>query len=707
MEPHQYQQIRKLFDDYLRMYANRDDTLTTHFSDDFSGFTGGGDFLVKNKAEWVGITRQDFNQVKESIRIELKDLAIQSLTENVAITTGFFKIHLPIKDHILSRETARLVLVFRREGTAWKICHSGISIPYHLVREGEVYPMQELTSRNQALEATIAERTAQLSVANEQLHQTNQVLTRKIAEHQRTEEALQRSEELHRSILQASPDDITITDAAGRIVMVSPMAMKMYQESESSAYQGRLITDFIVPEDRARALEQVTMRLKGVRTNANEYRGLRPNGSTFEIEVNSDFIRNSAGLPTGMVVIVRDITERKQAEAERNRLETQNWQLQKSESLGRMAGAIAHNFNNQLQAVMMSLELAMGEQTNSTKDGQGLAVALQAARKAAEVSRMMLTYLGQSQTSHEPADLTLLCRQCLPLLVAGMPKHVNLVADLPETGPSVEVNTSQIQQLLTNLITNAWEACGSKQGRIDVRIGTAVAPDALPDDNRFPIEWQPHSSAYACLSVTDTGSGIAPEDIDKLFDPFFSRKFAGRGLGLPVVLGIVRAHDGAVTVESIPGSGSTFRIFLPISTQAAPPEPIPSQSLDLGSTGGTVLFVDDNPAVRQSIEPALRHAGYQVLVADNGLAAVELLRQDPGRVDCVLCDMTMPGLNGWETLAALRKLAPGLPVILASGFSRAEVMAGDHPEKPQAFLHKPYQMTDLVTALRQAMQRES
>ena len=477
--------------------------------------------------------------------------------------------------------------------------------------------------------------------------------------------------------------------------------------SDNSAYQGKLVTDFIVPEDRARALEQVTMRLKGVRTSANEYRGLRPNGSTFDIEVNSDFIRNSAGLPTGMVVIVRDITERKLAEAERTRLETQNWQLQKSESLGRMAGAIAHNFNNQLQAVMMSLELAMGVETDSQKDNRGLAVAMQAAKKAADVSRMMLTYLGQSQSSYQPADLSLLCRQCLPLLAAGTPKYVNLVTDLPESGPSVEVNASQIQQLLTNLITNSWEACGSKQGRITIQIDTVLAPDALPANNRFPIEWQPHASAYACLTVTDTGSGIAPEDIDKLFDPFFSRKFTGRGLGLPVVLGIVRAHDGAVTVESVPGSGSTFRVFLPISTKAAPTEPIPSHSLATNSTGGTVLFVDDNQAVRQSIEPALIHAGYQVLVADNGLAAVELLRQDPGRVNCALCDMTMPGLNGWETLAALRKLAPGLPVILASGFSRAEVMSGNHPEKPQAFLHKPYQMNDLLTALRQAMHRDS
>lgn len=166
MDANDYQMIRQLFDDYVRMYASRDDRLTAHFSEDFSGFTGGGDFLVKNRAEWVAITRQDFAQVKELIRIELKDLAIQSLADTIAVATSFFTIHLPIKDHILSRETARLVLIFRKEAADWKISHSSISIPYPLVREGEVYPLKELVERNRVLEAMVAERTADLNAQN-------------------------------------------------------------------------------------------------------------------------------------------------------------------------------------------------------------------------------------------------------------------------------------------------------------------------------------------------------------------------------------------------------------------------------------------------------------------------------------------------------------------------------------------------------------
>src|SRR5450756_2750421 len=173
MNANDYQTIRQLFDDYLLMYASRDDRLTTYFSEDFSGFTGGGDFLVKDREEWVAITRQDFAQVKDPLRIELKDLAIQSLADTIAVTTGFFTIHLPIKDHVLSRETARLVLIFRKESAGWKIAHSSISIPYHGVGAGEVYPLKDLADRNRFLEEQVAERTVQLSQANDGLCQSN------------------------------------------------------------------------------------------------------------------------------------------------------------------------------------------------------------------------------------------------------------------------------------------------------------------------------------------------------------------------------------------------------------------------------------------------------------------------------------------------------------------------------------------------------
>jgi diguanylate cyclase (GGDEF)-like protein len=169
MRPERERLIRSLFEEYIEMYASRDDRLTARFSENFSGYTGGGDFLVKDRNEWMRITRQDFAQVTGRIRIEMLDLSMQDISEDLVVVAAFFHIHLPIVDHILSRETARLVLIFRLESEDWKIVHSGISIPYHLVRDGEVYPIKGLHERNRELEALVDERTRALEDANDKL----------------------------------------------------------------------------------------------------------------------------------------------------------------------------------------------------------------------------------------------------------------------------------------------------------------------------------------------------------------------------------------------------------------------------------------------------------------------------------------------------------------------------------------------------------
>jgi diguanylate cyclase (GGDEF)-like protein/PAS domain S-box-containing protein len=314
------QTIWQLFQDYIRMYSSRDDMLTAEFSEDFSGFTGGGDFLVKDKEEWVAITRQDFAQIKDPVRIELKDLAIQSLAGTIAVAAGFFHIHLPIKDHIFSRQITRLLLIFRKEATGWKICHSSYSNPYHLVSAGEIYPLKELTERNGSLERLVDERTNQLSSANNSLGRVNEELGRQLAHHTLVAEALRRSEVLYRSIIQASPDAVAITDCDGRILLVSPVALSMFGVAVEAEFMGRSVLDFIVAEDRARALSQIAVRREGPATGPTEYHGQHVDGSGFDIEVKSESIRDAEGSPTGMVVIVRDITSRKHAESEREEL---------------------------------------------------------------------------------------------------------------------------------------------------------------------------------------------------------------------------------------------------------------------------------------------------------------------------------------------------------------------------------------------------
>ncbi len=423
-----------------------------------------------------------------------------------------------------------------------------------------------------------------------------------------------------------------------------------------------------------------------------------PDGKTITLLTSKMPLCNTEGAISGVLGTYMDITERKQAEAVKERLEAQSQQLQKAESLGRMAGAIAHHFNNQLGVVMGNLDLAMINLPHGTQTHSDIAEAMKASHRAAEVSGLMLTYLGQTAGKREPLDLSEACRRSLPILRAAMPKDVALETDLPSLGPAISANANQIQQVLTNLVTNAWEAVGDGRGAIPLRIKTVSAAD-IPTANRFPIDWQPQDHAYACLEVVDVGCGIADHDIEKLFDPFFSSKFTGRGLGLPVVLGIVRAHGGAVMVESEPGRGSVFRVFFPVSAEAVPRQPDKAAKAREIEGGGTVLVVEDEGMLRNMAEAMLTHLGFAVLAAKDGVEAVEVFRQHQDTIRCVLCDLTMPRMNGWETLAALRKLAPDIPVILTSGYDEARVMQGDHPELPQAFLHKPYQMRDLEAAI--------
>ncbi|MFH0995657.1 MAG: ATP-binding protein [Pseudomonadota bacterium] len=273
-------------------------------------------------------------------------------------------------------------------------------------------------------------------------------------------------------------------------------------------------------------------------------------------------LRTRAG---GAVIIHTDITRHKLDEAEREKLETLNWQLQKSESLGRMAGAIAHHFNNQLSAVIGNLELTMLKLSHQN-DGavKNLTAAMQATRKAATVSNLMLTYLGQTTGKCESMDISNICRQYLPMLQAGLQAHVALKTDLPSTGPIISANTNQIQQVLISLVTNASESIGNNRGTIHLTV-KKVSPEDIPVFHLFPIDWKPQDTPYACIEIGDTGSGIANMDIEKIFDPFFSTKFPGRGLGLSVSLGIVKSHGGGISVASDPDQGSVFRIFLPVS----------------------------------------------------------------------------------------------------------------------------------------------
>ncbi len=425
----------------------------------------------------------------------------------------------------------------------------------------------------------------------------------------------------------------------------------------------------------------------------------RKDGTTFTGLISARTLTIS-GSPH-VISVTRDITEPRRMEVEKQQLETRNRQLQKAESLGRMAGAIAHHFNNQLQSVMGNLEL-MHEPTGKTDAAICLTRAKQAAERAAEVSRLMLVYLGQTSPEMAPCLLSELCQGALPVLRAGLPDTACLEVECPSPGPVVQGDASQIQQLLTNLVTNAWEALGASRGTARLSL-TACQAEAIPIAHRFPVGWQPREPDYACLEVRDTGCGIPSENLETLFDPFYSTKFTGRGLGLPVVLGIVQAHGGGIVVESRLGEGSSFRVYFPISTATMAPPPQAGPRGASAAWQGTLLLVDDDGFLLESTGAMVELMGFTLLTARDGVEALEVFQQHREDIRCVITDLTMPRMDGWETLTALRQLQPTLPVILASGYDKGQVMAGARAERPQAFLSKPFGLRQLREAVDQAL----
>jgi len=534
------------------------------------------------------------------------------------------------------------------------------------------------------------------------------------------EEALRESEEKYRLLVENANEAVCVLQD-GIFRYANRMCGEMLGVPVAELI-GVSMLKFLNPDDRETAINQ-HLRILRVEPAAGrtDFRILTRHGEERWVDVNSvEIVWNGK---TATLNFATDITDRKlaeealRAEVAKAELEAQNRQLQKAESLNLMAGAIAHTFNNQLGVVIGNLELAMMELSQGTSPHAKITAAMKASNRAAEVSGLMLTYLGQSFDKLEPLDLSDACRRGLPMLRAAMPRNVVLETDLPSPGPVISANENEIQQVLTNLITNACEAVGEGRGAIHLNIKT-VSPSEIPASHRFPIGWQPQDHAYACMEAADAGCGIEDKDIEKLFDPFFTSKFTGRGLGLPVVLGIVKAHGGAVTVESEPNRGSTFRVFLPISGEEVPRQPdkvgnngncgdtlqqgvptIPSPAETEGS--GTVLLVEDEEMVRDMAAAMLKRLGFSVVEAKDGVEAVDVFRKHKDKIRCVLCDNTMPRMNGWETLTALRKLAPDIPVILASGYDEAQVMAGDHAEWPQIFLGKPYKLKGLSDAIGQ------
>jgi PAS domain S-box-containing protein len=686
MDANEYQKIRQLFDDYLRMYASRDDRLTAFFSENFSGFTGGGDFLVKDREEWVAITRQDFAQVKDPIRIELKDLAIQSLADTIAVATGFFTIHLPIEDHILSRETARLVLIFRQEFAGWKISHSSISIPYYLVREGEVYPLKELVDRNQFLEKLVAERTLQLSEANDNLQRTNERLAREIAEHKQTEEALLESEAHYRLLTENASDVVWKVDSDYRFTYISPADERLrgYRADEVIGHHVfELFDEEGVAALKKIARERETAERQGTKTGTKtfEARHRCKDGRWLWAEISSTPERDAHGAITGYHGMTREITERKEHEKELLKIE-------KLESLGVLAGGIAHDFNNILTGIMGNISFAQLFLDDTHKSYKPLAEAEKASRRAEELARQLLTFARGGEPVKKVVSLRHLVNETLSLVLRG--SNVKGTIEIPDSIHSIEADEGQMAQVFHNIIINAKQAMPGG-GTLTV----TARNETLDNENTMALP----GGSYVKLSFADQGCGISDDVLKRIFDPYFTTKTSGRGLGLASAHSIVKKHGGHIGVNSVIGQGTTVTIHLPSTgaTYSIYQSDYVAETTGV-HTGGSILVMDDEEIIRRIATNMLEHLGYQVATCEDGTEAIARYtdaRESGTPFSAVIMDLTIPGgMGGKEAARQIRAIDPKACLIVSSGYSDDPIMSDYTTYGFKGALAKPYNIKE-------------
>ncbi|HEU4680297.1 MAG TPA: PAS domain S-box protein [Gemmatimonadales bacterium] len=407
----------------------------------------------------------------------------------------------------------------------------------------------------------------------------------------------------------------------------------------------------------------------------------------------------------GAALVVRDISEQKLAEEEERDREEALRQAQKLESIGVLAGGIAHDFNNLLTGIMGNAGMARRAVLagRSEHAANMLQDVLKASERAADLTRQLLAYAGKGQFVIQPVDLCRLVTEVSTLIRASISKKITLVLDVPDECPPIEGDRTQLQQLVMNLVINGGEAIGDEGGTLTVRLRTEHFTERRERTRTegFPI----FPGEYVRIDVIDSGSGMDPETRDRIFEPFFTTKFLGRGLGLSAALGIVRGHRGAIGVLSEPGRGTTFTVLLPVirDTRRAPRHSQEVYPEHDHQGVGTILVVDDEPAVRALAASILQEAGYTVELAEDGVRAVERLTALGGSVSLVLLDLTMPRLGGAETALEVRRILPTVPIVAMSGYGDLEVMEQFSRAQIDDYLPKPFTPEHLTSKVRDVL----
>lgn len=391
----------------------------------------------------------------------------------------------------------------------------------------------------------------------------------------------------------------------------------------------------------------------------------------------------------GVLLNYHDVSQRIAAQEEQKNLEKQLQQTQRLESLGVLAGGIAHDFNNLLMAIQGYSELTISDIPSDSIAIKYLNEIQKATNRAAELCRQMLAYSGRANFIKETVDLHRMVKEMTELLQASVTRKSRLVFETSGEAPIIYADVAQINQVIMNLVINASEAINHSSG--EIRICTAIVECSSDELRSQYIDSELPSGRYACLEVSDNGCGMSEDTLERLFDPFFTTKFTGRGLGMSAILGIVRSHMGTLKVCSKPGEGSVFRIYFPVAESCL--VKTLKENHDeriLIPSGAMVMVVDDEESVRKVVQKVLEILGLKVILAADGVEAVEIFRQNRESIELVLLDLTMPRKDGYETLLELRSLKPDLRIIVASGYGEHELQKKFGSRSRLGFINKPY-----------------
>ena len=520
----------------------------------------------------------------------------------------------------------------------------------------------------------------------------------------------QRNQQLHASekrleaIINSALDAIVCVDQDQRITVFNPTAAALFQCGASDAL-GSPLERFLPDAAQALAFAQLaTQALLG------EMTARTASGKELAVEVSVSFERHAEGETT--TVFARDLTGRKKAEAHRSALEAQLRESQKMQAVGTMAGGIAHDFNNILGAILGNVELAKADCGPASPALESLQEINKAGRRARDLVRQILTFSRNEPPQRTRVNLAEVAHDTERLLRVTLPPAIELHMHFPQDLPALLADATQVEQALLNLCTNAVHAIGTERGSIEVE-ATRVRPD-----QRLCEQLGLAPMDYVALTVRDNGPGLDAATVERIFEPFFTTKPVGQGtgLGLAVVHGVMRTHEGAVDVHSAPGQGSRFTLYFPAAMDEAtapaappsPPSPTPPTQQPTAPAPAApqeaqrshhVMYVDDDEALVFLVQRLLRRRGYQVSGFTDPHAATAALRADPQRYDLLVTDYNMPGFCGVDLVREARHIRPDLPVALASGYVTAEIEQAAMAEGARALIHKPNDVEELCATV--------